>query len=348
MYRTIHQFQVLRENFPSSNGTITTFSYTSSVSTKPLCNFWCGNNAFHEFPVWQWHFPSTSEVAVAFLVCRLELTPPSVKRRDLLSISSAPTVLSFPSSALIVWRCHLCSGGAACVAAAAHSMRQWHLPCSEGTTCATAAPPVWWWHLPCSSGTSHETAAPPLRRKHFGYTSGLAEALLVPFQFSGRTFGASPVWWKHFWCTSGLAEALLVPFQFSGSTFGASPVWWKQFRCTSGSGIAFRFGGNTFGLVEALLVWRKHFWCDRSTSGALLVQWQHFWHFVWTFCPLPVRQRDLLAILDEVAAPSVHFCSIDVTCRQLLEGQRNLPSTFERVEDLSSVFGASIGPFVNY
>ena len=95
MYRTIRQFQVLREDFPSSNGAITAFSSTSSVSTRPSCNFWCGNNTFHQFPVWQWHFPSTSAVAVAFLVCQLELTSPSVHRRDPLSISSAPTVLSF-------------------------------------------------------------------------------------------------------------------------------------------------------------------------------------------------------------------------------------------------------------
>ena len=118
MYRTIRQFQVLREDFPSSNGAITAFSSTSSVSTRPSCNFWCGNNTFHQFPVWRWHFPSTSGAAVALPVCRLELTSPSVHRRDLLSISSASTVLSFPSCAPLVWRRHLWCGGVTYVAAA--------------------------------------------------------------------------------------------------------------------------------------------------------------------------------------------------------------------------------------
>ena len=170
---------------------------------------------------------------------RLELTSPSVHRRDLLSISSAPTVLSSPSGPPKVWRRHL---WCVCVTlvAATHSVRWWHLPCRYGTSCATEAPPVWWWHLLCSSGTSHETAAPSLQRKHFGYTLALAEALLVHFRFGGSPFGALPV---------------------QRSTFGALPVRRKQFRSTS-------------GLRKALSVWRKHFQFCGSTSGleeALLV-----------------------------------------------------------------------------
>ena len=127
MYRTIRHFQVLREDFPSSNGAITAFSSTSSVSTRPSCNFWCGNNTFHQFPVWRWHFPSTSGVAVALPVRELELTSPSVHRRDLLSIFSAPMILSSPSGAPIVWRNHLWCGGVTYVAAVPPMQQRRHI-----------------------------------------------------------------------------------------------------------------------------------------------------------------------------------------------------------------------------
>ena len=84
------------------------------------------------------------------------------------------------------------------------------------------------------------------------------------------TFGALPVLRKHFWSTSGSAEALLMHLRFGISNLGALPVLEKFLR----------FGGNPFGLVETLLIRRKHFCCDSSTFGALLVQWQHFRHFV--------------------------------------------------------------------
>ena len=148
---------------------------------------------------------------------------------------------------------------------------------------------------------------------------------------SGSTFGALLVQRKHFWCTSGLVEAFSVHFRFGK----ALPVWRKHFR----------FGGSTSGLAEALPVWRKHFWCTFGAMAALLalqldllpllVVLQHF-H------PLPVRRRDFLALLDKVAAPSVHFRSVDMTCRQLLEERRNLPSTSERVGTSRALTGPSV------
>ena len=103
----------------------------------------------------------------------------------------------------MLWLRHLCSDGSAYVAAVAHPVRRWDLPCSDGT--------------------SHEMSAPPLRWKHFGYTFALAEALLVHFRFGRSTFGALPVQRKHFWCTSGSGKALSVwrkHFRFGGSTSG--------------------------------------------------------------------------------------------------------------------------------
>ena len=145
----------------------------------------------------------------------------------------------------MVWLRHLCSGGAAYVAAVAHSVRD--LPCSDGTSCVTASPPVCQRHLPCGGGTSRAAAAPPMRRGHL--------------PCGGSTLGKLLLWQKHFWCTSGSAEVRLVLFRFSESIFGAPPVWLKQFRCISGLGRAlpvwrkhFRFGGSTSGLEEALLV----------------------------------------------------------------------------------------------
>ena len=64
-YRTVHQF---REDFSSSNAVITAFLSTSSVSTRPSCNLWCGGGNFHQSPVWRWHFLSTS-CAEAVLWC---------------------------------------------------------------------------------------------------------------------------------------------------------------------------------------------------------------------------------------------------------------------------------------
>ena len=68
MYKTVHQFQVRREDFPSSNAIITAFLFTSSVSTRPSYNLWCGSGNFNQSPGWRRHFPSTS-CAEAVLWC---------------------------------------------------------------------------------------------------------------------------------------------------------------------------------------------------------------------------------------------------------------------------------------